>query len=194
MKRLLEIFTLPKGHAGSIRARKIRQSAKVFLLVCGITALVLTGWMIAHTRKNWLSVIAILTALPMANEAVVLIALLPYKGPDKKEQEEIMKLGEEIILDTELILTEKSGKPLPVRYLIVGEDKVFLMPDREKDIGRARDVVTRIFAPSEFSPGIEILKNVDAVRRTLKRPLPRREDCDEKLLRIEGYLRAASLS
>ena len=79
---------ITKGHYGYIRRRKKNLSIKVGILAAGIIGLLVLGYVTLGTKNNWLTIVAILTVLPTANLAVVLAALLPYKGRPMEEYQQ----------------------------------------------------------------------------------------------------------
>ena len=114
-----------KGHFGYIRRRKRNLSIMVGILAAGIIGLVLLGYLTLGTKNNWLTIVAILTVLPTANLAVVLFALLPYKGRPKEEYDQVVSIVGDSVLDTELIITSKTDKNMEIDYAYFHEEGVF---------------------------------------------------------------------
>ena len=75
---------IQKGHYGYIRARKKTLLIRTIILFLGVFILLAMGVALTHTKKNLLTVAAIVSVLPAANQAVVLFALLPYHGREKR--------------------------------------------------------------------------------------------------------------
>ena len=99
-----------KGHFGYIRRRKRNLSIMVGILAAGIIGLVLLGYLTLGTKNNWLTIVAILTVLPTANLAVVLFALLPYKGRPKEEYDQVVS-----IVGDGVLIPNLSSHPRQIR-------------------------------------------------------------------------------
>ena len=66
---------IQKGHYGYIRARKKTLLIRTIILFLGVFILLAMGFALTHTKKNLLTVAAIVSVLPAANQAVVLFAI-----------------------------------------------------------------------------------------------------------------------
>jgi len=71
-----------KGTNGYIRAKKRKLLLLIAGIVCLSAALFLVGWKTTGTKKNLLTVLAVLGVLPGAKAIVSLVLFLPYRSLD----------------------------------------------------------------------------------------------------------------
>ncbi len=184
-----------KGDYGYLAYRKKIQLLKCLLLLAGIVILLLIGYFATHSRKNLMTVIAIVSALPFANEAVVLLTAMPYHSRPKEEYEKVLDAAGEGLLSTELVLTRSSGKNFLIDYAYVHPSGVFLYTtDETLKEGEAIDHIKGIMVNHELYPKLKIYKNLKKYQLCIKDLEPvHRSDCAEELLKIEGVLHAISI-
>lgn len=184
-----------KGEYGYLRDRKLLQAGKCLFVLAGIVILLMIGYHVTETRNNIMTVMAIVSALPLANAAVILFAALPYGSRPKEEYERIRELTGDGILDTELVMTRGNGKAISIDYAYVHPEGVFLFTaDAGLDTEAAILHMQEILVNHNLYPKITIEKNLGRYEAKLKELEPvHREDCEERLLEIEGVLQAISL-
>lgn len=68
------------------------------------------GVVTTGSRKNLLTVVAMVSVIPMVNQLVILIALWKYQPCPDKEYEQVASIVGKGILDTELVITSKTDK------------------------------------------------------------------------------------
>lgn len=71
-----------KGQPGYLARYKKRRIAIAAILILGIVAFVLTGYITTKSMKNLLTVMGILLSLPLAKMLATLIVVLPMKNMD----------------------------------------------------------------------------------------------------------------
>lgn len=184
-----------KGDYGYFNYRKMIQMLKCLFVLAGMVILILIGYSVTHTRKNVMTVVAIVSALPLANAAVILFTALPYHSRPKEEYEEVKAVAGDGLLSTELLLTRGSGKSFLIDYAYIHPEGVLLYTT---DTGlKEEDVITHIkeiMVNHELYPNIKIYKNLKKFQLRIKDLAPvHRRDCDEELLKIEGVLHAISI-
>lgn len=184
-----------KGDYGYFTYRKKIQLFKCLLLLAGIVILLLIGYFATHSKKNLMTVIAIVSALPFANEAVVLFTAMPYRSRPKEEYDKVRELAGDGLLSTELLLTRGSGKSFLIDYAYVHPSGVFLYTtDGALKENEAADHIQGIMVNNELYPKIKVYKNLKKYQLCIKDLAPvHRSDCDEELLKIEGVLHAISI-
>lgn len=184
-----------KGHHGYIRARKRNLSIMVGILTAGIIGLVLLGYFTLGTKNNWLTIVAILSVLPTANLAVVLFALLPYKGRPKEEYEQVEAIVGEGVLDTELVITSKTDKNMEINYAYFHESGIFCYTiNKNMNVKRTEEYLKTMLKNNEVAFDVKVFTDWKAFLRRLRSLEPSsRKTCDEKLLQMEGVFRAISL-
>lgn len=186
---------IQKGHYGYIRARKKTLLIRTIILFLGVFILLAMGFALTHTKKNLLTVAAIVSVLPAANQAVVLFALLPYHGREREEYESVREMVGNGILDTELILTSKNDRSMPIDYAYVHPTGLYCFSsDSKLDIPKTEQYIRTMMKTNHLSTHVKIFKDFRQFKRRLSELEPvDRNTCEEKLLKIEGVLRAISI-
>lgn len=110
MEDTVVMFRIKKGHHGYIKRKKRLLLGEVLGLLIGIIGLVVIGVVTTGSRKNLLTVVAMVSVIPMVNQLVILIALWKYQPCPDKEYEQVASLVGKGILDTELVITSKTDK------------------------------------------------------------------------------------
>lgn len=184
-----------KGHHGYIRARKRTLSIMVGILTAGIIGLVLLGYLTLGTKNNWLTIVAILSVLPTANLAVVLFALLPYRGRPKEEYDQVAAIVGDGVLDTEMIITSKTDKNMEIDYAYFHEEGIFCYTvNKAMDVKRTEEYLKTMLKNNELTSNVKVFTEWKAFLKRLRTLEPSsRKTCDETLLKMEGVFRAISL-
>ena len=184
-----------KGHYGYLKHRKRGLLIRGLILLAGIIVLFLTGYLTLGTRNNWLTIFAVLTALPMAMQFATLFAILKYKGRPEEEYREIREITGNGVLDTEILVSNKNGKPIELPYAYFHENGIFLWtPDTKADIPASEEYLHNFLRLQEADGPVTILTDLNQYKKRLSLlPPSDRESCDELLLRQEGVLRAISM-
>ena len=86
------MFRIKKGHHGYIKRKKRLLLGEVLGLLIGIIGLVVIGVVTTGSRKNLLTVVAMVSVIPMVNQLVILIALWKYQPCPDKEYEQVASL------------------------------------------------------------------------------------------------------
>lgn len=185
-----------KGHYGYLSYKKKIEIVKMLVILLGIVILLVAGYVTTHTRKNLLTVAAVVSVLPLANLLVPFLVILPFKGRPKEEYEEIKKTVGNGLLNTELVITAHNEKPFGVDYIYIHPDGVFCYSSQEnlKADALKKHLKTMIEGHDLNTPIIYVSQNYKKYQRKLASLSPvNREDCDEDLLRIEGVIRALAI-
>ena len=119
------MFRIKKGHHGYIKRKKRLLLGEVLGLLIGIIGLVVIGVVTTGSRKNLLTVVAMVSVIPMVNQLVILIALWKYQPCPDKEYEQVASIVGKGILDTELVITSKTDKSFLLDYACIHEKGVF---------------------------------------------------------------------
>lgn len=112
-----------KGEAGYIRARKtilVIENIVCFVLVA---ALVITGYILNHTKLNLWTFFAILVCLPACRALVNLIMLAPYESINEARELEVSGKTESLTMLYELVITSER-KAMPIDILAIYNNTV----------------------------------------------------------------------
>ena len=184
-----------KGERGYLRGKKIKYLLIGLVLVLGIFAFVITGYVVSGDTANLLTVMGILMVLPFANILTVYIAMFPYSSPDEQEYEKVKAAAGDGLFVTELAVTCNTLKTIYLPYVYI-EDGMVLAYSPTKDIEpkKYEDYISGILASNAVQMHVKIftqmtpfLKRVSSMEHT-----PRSE-ADEKHLGAEGVMKSISL-
>lgn len=165
------------------------------LVAVGIVILLVLGYVSTKTRKNLLTVVAILSVLPMANQLVVLIAVWNYKSRPQEEYKQVASIIGNGLLDTELIITSKTDKAMEINYAYVHEKGIFCYSANKKlDTKRAEEYIKSYLEANDLHADIFFIREWKQYLKRLSGLEPvDRATCGEDLLRKEGVLRAIAI-
>ena len=91
------------------------------------------GVVTTGSRKNLLTVVAMVSVIPMVNQLVILIALWKYQPCPDKEYEQVASIVGKGILDTELVITSKTDKSFLLDYACI-HDALYMISHFHADI------------------------------------------------------------
>lgn len=120
-----------KGQYGYIEYRKKMQIIKVLVMLIIILALLIAGMIIHGTRNNICTVIAVVCVLPMAKFLVTLLVVIKHKKPDEAQYEELKKVGENLVLLSDCIMSCKD-KVLYVDFAVVTDTCIYCHTEDDK--------------------------------------------------------------
>lgn len=114
---------LPRGEAGYISSRKKWLLCKVLLEFGIVAALIILGFWQTGTKKNLLTVVAIVGCLPASKSAVLLITIFPYKTIAQNIVQDLAEKAKLLtkVYDTVLTSTEKI---MPVDCFVISGNTI----------------------------------------------------------------------
>ena len=184
-----------KGYPGYLKKRKLGLLARGLILAAGVAALFLTGYLTLNTRFNWLTIIAVLSAIPMAMQFATLLSLVHFKDRPKEEYEEIRALTGNGVLDTELIIANKDGKAIDLAYAYFHESGIYLLTlGKITSLDQTEEYLHSFLRLNTVDGPLTLYTDLGVFKKRLKSLEPSdRDECDEYLLRQEGVFRAISM-
>lgn len=186
---------ITKGHYGYLRARKRTLLIRTTILLIGIIALLIMGIALTDTKKNLLTVAAVVSVLPAANQAVVLIAVFPYHGREKEEYESVRAIVPKGLLNTELVITSKNEKSMQLDYAYIHPTGVYCFSfDPKLDCTKTERYIQLMMKNNSLQTHVKVFRDFKQFKKRLTELEPvDRDTCEEKLLKIEGVLRAIAI-
>ncbi|XCP83742.1 hypothetical protein ABXS75_11705 [Roseburia hominis] len=107
-----------KGEAGYIRSRKTLLMIVVLLEFALVGGLVFVGYKTTGTRRNLLTLVAILGCLPACRTLVNLIVMAPYHSINEARELEIAGVTGNLTVLYDLILTSER-KSMPIQSIAI---------------------------------------------------------------------------
>ncbi len=161
------------------------QHKKSRVLLTGLFAAAIIAQLIARqltseqAARNILTVMAILTVLPMANLASPLLASWKYRTADRSFYEKARGYEEKCIMLYDLIVTTKE-QILPLDAVAVHPNGVFAFCSNPKaDITKAEKAVNELFRANKLAPSVKLIRDPHAFFRRLDNLKPASEYEDD---------------
>lgn len=157
-----------KGQYG-YRNQKKRQRLAItlFFAAAVIAQLAARCFTQDQAARNILTVMAILTVLPMANMGSPLIASWKYSTPDRSFYEKVHPYETKMIILYDLILTTKEDI-MPMDAIAVHPQGVFAYCTLEKlDTAKAEKALNALFSGNKLDPNVKILREERSFFRRL---------------------------
>ena len=141
---------IPKGGAGYISGRKRQLLLKTLLEFGIVAALLILGYMQTGTKKNLLTVVAIVGCLPASKSAVGWLSLLPYKTIAAEKAGEIKEKAALLTAVYDMVLTSRD-KIMPVDcFVISGRTVCGYTKSRKVDVSDTAEYLKEMFALNGF--------------------------------------------
>ncbi len=114
---------VPKGSSGYIRYEKVKRALIALLMFAIPLTIFFTGWITTGTRKNLLTVVAILGVIPAARFAVSWIMIMLQKEAPSYVVEHTGKAAGDLVHAYELTVTAYEGR-MPLDAVVVRSGSV----------------------------------------------------------------------
>ena len=186
---------ITKGHHGYIDRQKRRLLIRSLILGAGVAGLVIIGYIVTKTNKNLMSVMAILTAIPMAMQLAQYLSYRKFSSPSDEEHEKVRQLVGEGVMDTELVIAKRDGATLPLNYAVFTEDCIYgYVPDKKLDLTVYSEYLHNFLRLSSVDGEIKLYNDFSVFLKQLKdKEFTNREEISETVLKREGVFRAISM-
>lgn len=164
------------------------QHKKSRLLLTGAFAAAIIAQLIARqfaseqAAKNILTVMAILTVLPMANLASPLLASWKYRTADYDFYEKVRGYEGKCVILYDLIVTTKE-QILPLDAVAVHPGGVYAFCSNEKtDLAKAEKAVNALFHANKLDPKVKLIRDPHTFIRRLDSLKPASEYEDDGIV------------
>lgn len=147
-----------KGEYGYRTAnRRIRLAITGVLLAAILAQLAVRHFVSEQATKNVLTVMAILTVLPMANMASPLLASWNYRTPDKTFYQKLLPYEKKTLLLYDLIVTTKEYV-LPFDAVIVHPAGIYAYcPKKNLKTAKAENAVSELLRANKMTLNFKII-------------------------------------
>ena len=169
-----------KGQYGYRDQHKKSRALLTGLFVAAIIAQLIARQLTSEqAAKNILTVMAILTVLPMANLASPLLASWKYRTAERSFYEKARSYEEKCTMLYDLIVTTKE-QILPLDAVAVHPNGVFAFCSNEKtDLSKAEKAVNALFKANKLDPNVKLIRDPHVFFRRLDRLKPASEYEDD---------------
>lgn len=171
---------IKKGQYGYRDSNKKMRFIITAVLVAAILVQLLARFLTTNqAARNILTVMAILTVLPMANMASPLLASWKYKTPPKAFHDRVRKYEDTCSMVYDLIVTTKDHI-MPLDAVAVHPNGVYAYcPSPKLDAARAEKAVNGLFQANKLAPNVKIIKEERSFIRRLDSLKPASEYEDD---------------
>lgn len=154
MKRVI------KGNPGYLNYKKKAEIVRTVIYFLLVAAVFFLGYSQTHTRKNLLTVVAVVGCLPACKALVGVISRFPYKSIAKKQADEIADKARHLTAIYDMIITSRE-KIMPVDAIVISGNMIYGYTRNEKvDLKYAATHIRGILNQNGFSNlSIKILNN-----------------------------------
>ena len=182
-----------KGDPGYLDHKKRIEIIRTIIYFGIVAAVFLLGYSQTHTRRNILTVVAILGCLPAAKALVGVITRFPYSSIDRKKADEIRSKTGLLTVCYDMVITSRQSI-MPVDCIVISGHTIFGYTHYEKvNAEELSKHIRSILAQNQYTgltvkvlnqykpflARIEGLNNIAAVER---------EDTKEKEEAIRGII------
>lgn len=120
-----------KGNPGYLDYKKKVEIIRTIIYFGMVAAVFTLGYVQTGTRKNLLTIVAILGCLPAAKALVGVITRFPYKSVSQKLVQEVNEKAPHTLRVYDLVLTTRE-KIMPVECVVISHETVFGYTSSEK--------------------------------------------------------------
>lgn len=139
-----------KGEAGYIRAQKKKLAIQTIFAFALVAGLILTGYLINHTKLNWLTLVAVLGCLPACRTLVNLIMMLGHKSINEATEIEISGCTGYLTVAYDMIITSER-RAMPIDAVAISRNTVVGYTRNNKvDTGYAARHIKAILRQNKF--------------------------------------------
>lgn len=143
--------TYEKGTPGYLDYKVKAEVVRVIVYFLIVAAIFLLGYSQTHTRKNLLTVVAVVGCLPACKVLVGVITRLPYRSISKKTADEIGAKSKHLTVLYDLVVTS-TEKIMPITCIVVSGNTIFGYTSSEKvDLKYAANHIKSILNQNQFS-------------------------------------------
>ncbi len=125
MKRVI------KGNPGYLDYKKKVEIIRTIIYFMLVAAIFFLGYSQTHTRKNLMTIVAVVGCLPACKALVGVISRFPYKSITQKHAEEILEKSKHLTSIYDMIITSRD-KIMPVDAIVISGNMIYGYTRNEK--------------------------------------------------------------
>ena len=143
-----------KGQPGYLDYKKKYEIVRTLIYFAIVAAVFFLGVWQTHSRKNLLTVVAVVGCLPASKALVGLITRFPYKSISRKLANDIIGRSKHITCIFDMVLTS-TEKFMPVECIVISGNTIFgYAPNEKTDLKYTADFIKEIL-------GMNRIKNIN---------------------------------
>lgn len=113
-----------KGTPGYLREKLKTEILRTAVYFAIVAAVFLLGYSQTHSKKNLLTVVAVVGCLPACKALVGVITRIPYKTVDRALADEVASKSPHLTAVYDLVVTS-TEKIMPIDCMVISHEKVF---------------------------------------------------------------------
>lgn len=134
-----------KGKQGYLDYKKKVEIIRTILYFAIVAAVFFLGVWQTHSRKNLLTVVAVVGCLPACKALVGVITRFPYKSVSAKFAHDIKNRSSHITCIFDMVLTS-TEKFMPIQCIVISGNTIFGYAPEKTDLKYAADFIREILA------------------------------------------------
>ena len=139
-----------KGQPGYLDYKKKYEIIRTLIYFAIVAAVFFLGVWQTHSRKNLLTVVAVVGCLPASKALVGVITRFPYKSVPKELAADIKSRSKHITCIFDMVLTS-TEKFMPIQCIVISGNTIFgYAPDKKTDLKYATDFIKEILAMNKI--------------------------------------------
>lgn len=152
-----------KGNQGYLDYKKKVEIIRTIAYFAIVAAVFFLGVWQTGTRKNVLTVVAVVGCLPASKALVGLITRFPYKSVSKDIADDILNRAEHLTCIFDMVLTS-TEKFMPVKCIVISGNTIFgYAPDDKTDLKYTQDFIKEILGMNRIKGiNIKLFKELNA--------------------------------
>lgn len=152
-----------KGNPGYLEYKKKVELIRTVIYFAIVAAIFFLGYSQTHTKKNLLTIVAVVGCLPASKALVGVITRFPYPSIAAIRAEEIQSKTRHITVIYDMIITSRE-KVMPMSCIVLSGNTIFGYTDSEKvDLKYAATHIRGILNQNQFpEASVKILNNYTA--------------------------------
>ena len=152
-----------KGNPGFLEYKKKVEIIRTVIYFALVAAIFFLGYSQTHSKKNLLTIVAVVGCLPASKALVGVITRFPYPSIATIPAEEIQSKTSHITVIYDMIVTSRE-KVMPINCIVLSGNTIFGYTDSEKvDLKYAAAHIRGILNQNQFpDASVKILNNYTA--------------------------------
>lgn len=140
----------PKGKPGYLNYKKKVEIIRTIIYFLIVAAVFFLGYSQTHTKKNLLTIVAVVGCLPACKALVGVIIRFPYKSIAVAKAKDIRKKAEHLTVIYDLIVTSRE-KVMPIDCVVISGTSIFGYTTNAKvDLKYAADHIRTILSQNQL--------------------------------------------